>query len=145
MGDTGPCGPCTESPPPLRRPHSGWPSGSPQEDGDCYIEIGNIVFMYEPPGRWHDGPAAEAVCRYRYGSGAHCCGAEHVNSNDHTSTCSGRHSGVKVTGRTDPQIAGGESLTTLFLCVPDRGWRNAVERKPWLCTASYHSSRSASH
>ncbi|MGA7178199.1 MAG: alanine--tRNA ligase [Thiobacillaceae bacterium] len=45
MGDTGPCGPCTEiffdHGPEIR----GGPPGSPDEDGDRYIEIWNIVFM----------------------------------------------------------------------------------------------------
>ncbi|AOK67331.1 alanine--tRNA ligase [Burkholderia multivorans] len=45
MGDTGPCGPCTE----IFYDHGpevwGGPPGSPEEDGDRYIEIWNLVFM----------------------------------------------------------------------------------------------------
>ena len=45
MGDTGPCGPCSE----IFFDHgpdvAGGPPGSPDEDGDRYIEIWNIVFM----------------------------------------------------------------------------------------------------
>ncbi|MDG9668313.1 alanine--tRNA ligase [Hahella sp. CR1] len=45
MGDTGPCGPCTE----IfydHGPHiAGGPPGSPDEDGDRFIEIWNVVFM----------------------------------------------------------------------------------------------------
>ncbi|MBJ2271019.1 alanine--tRNA ligase [Pseudomonas sp. MF6772] len=45
MGDTGPCGPCTE----IFYDHGadiwGGPPGSPEEDGDRYIEIWNNVFM----------------------------------------------------------------------------------------------------
>ena len=45
MGDTGPCGPCTE----IFFDHGpgipGGPPGSPDEDGDRYIEIWNLVFM----------------------------------------------------------------------------------------------------
>lgn len=45
MGDTGPCGPCTE----IFYDHGdhiwGGPPGRPEEDGDRYIEIWNIVFM----------------------------------------------------------------------------------------------------
>ncbi len=45
MGDTGPCGPCTE----VFYDHgpdiSGGPPGSPDEEGDRYIEIWNLVFM----------------------------------------------------------------------------------------------------
>ncbi len=44
MGDTGPCGPCTE----IFYDHGpdvwGGPPGSPEEDGDRYIEIWNLVF-----------------------------------------------------------------------------------------------------
>ncbi|RVU86377.1 alanine--tRNA ligase [Leucothrix sargassi] len=53
MGDTGPCGPCSE----IFYDHGeeiwGGPPGTPEEDGDRYIEIWNIVFMqYE---RFPDG------------------------------------------------------------------------------------------
>jgi alanyl-tRNA synthetase len=45
MGETGPCGPCTE----LFYDHGpgipGGPPGSPDEDGDRYVEIWNLVFM----------------------------------------------------------------------------------------------------
>lgn len=45
MGDTGPCGPCTE----IFYDHGehiwGGPPGSPEEDGDRFVEIWNLVFM----------------------------------------------------------------------------------------------------
>ncbi len=45
MGETGPCGPCTE----IFYDHgpdvAGGPPGTPEEDGDRYIEIWNLVFM----------------------------------------------------------------------------------------------------
>jgi alanyl-tRNA synthetase len=45
MGETGPCGPCTE----IFYDHGaeipGGPPGSPDEDGDRYVEIWNLVFM----------------------------------------------------------------------------------------------------
>jgi alanyl-tRNA synthetase len=45
MGDTGPCGPCTE----IFYDHGehiwGGPPGTPEEDGDRYVEIWNLVFM----------------------------------------------------------------------------------------------------
>ena len=51
MGDTGPCGPCSE----IFYDHgdhiAGGPPGSPDEDGDRFIEIWNLVFMqYEQRG-----------------------------------------------------------------------------------------------
>jgi len=60
MGDTGPCGPCTE----IFYDHGadiwGGPPGSPEEDGDRYIEIWNNVFMQfnrTNDGVMHDLPA----------------------------------------------------------------------------------------
>jgi alanyl-tRNA synthetase len=45
MGDTGPCGPCTEIFYDHGEQHFGGPPGSPNEDGDRFIEIWNNVFM----------------------------------------------------------------------------------------------------
>ncbi len=45
MGDTGPCGPCTEIFYDHGEDVAGGPPGSPDEDGDRYIEIWNNVFM----------------------------------------------------------------------------------------------------
>ena len=60
MGDTGPCGPCTE----IFYDHGesvpGGPPGSPEEDGDRYIEIWNLVFMQynrSSDGELHNLPA----------------------------------------------------------------------------------------
>ncbi|MEP1229159.1 MAG: alanine--tRNA ligase [Litorimonas sp.] len=57
MGDTGPCGPCSE----IFYDHgpdiAGGPPGSPEEDGDRFIEIWNLVFMqYE---RHNDGSQSD--------------------------------------------------------------------------------------
>jgi alanyl-tRNA synthetase len=54
MGDTGPCGPCTE----IFYDHGegieGGPPGSPDEEGDRYVEIWNLVFMqYERDSKGH--------------------------------------------------------------------------------------------
>ena len=45
MGDTGPCGPCSEIFYDHGESVDGGPPGSPNEDGDRYIEIWNLVFM----------------------------------------------------------------------------------------------------
>ncbi|HHO70134.1 MAG TPA: alanine--tRNA ligase, partial [Halothiobacillus sp.] len=59
MGETGPCGPCTE----IFYDHGahlpGGPPGSPDEDGDRFVEIWNIVFMQydrDEQGRLHPLP-----------------------------------------------------------------------------------------
>lgn len=59
MGDTGPCGPCTE----IFYDHgpdvAGDPPGGPNDDGDRYIEIWNLVFMQfnrTADGKMHDLP-----------------------------------------------------------------------------------------
>ncbi|MCU7799736.1 MAG: alanine--tRNA ligase [gamma proteobacterium symbiont of Lucinoma myriamae] len=59
MGDTGPCGPCSE----IFYDHGehipGGPPGTPEEDGDRYIEIWNLVFMQynrDKSGTMHELP-----------------------------------------------------------------------------------------
>ncbi len=59
MGDTGPCGPCTE----IFYDHgpdvAGGPPGSPDEEGDRYVEIWNLVFMQynrDKQGKLHSLP-----------------------------------------------------------------------------------------
>ncbi|GHD65295.1 alanine--tRNA ligase [Luteimonas padinae] len=60
MADTGPCGPCTEIFYDHGAHHFGGPPGSPDEDGDRFIEIWNLVFMQfdrQPDGRLEPLPA----------------------------------------------------------------------------------------
>ena len=60
MADTGPCGPCTEIFYDHGPDHFGGPPGSPDEDGDRYIEIWNLVFMQfdrQPDGSLQPLPA----------------------------------------------------------------------------------------
>ena len=45
MGDTGPCGPCSEIFYDHGEAVEGGPPGTPEEDGDRYVEIWNLVFM----------------------------------------------------------------------------------------------------
>ena len=76
MGDTGPCGPCSE----IFYDHgpkiAGGPPGSPDADGDRFIEIWNLVFMqYEQRGPGDRVPLPRALDRYRHGARAHCRGA----------------------------------------------------------------------
>lgn len=82
MGDTGPCGPCTE----IFYDHGehipGGLPGTPEEDGDRYIEIWNIVFMQfnrQPDGSMHPLPKPSVDT----GMGLERIAAvlQHVNSN----------------------------------------------------------------
>ena len=45
MGDTGPCGPCSEIFYDYGKSIAGGPPGSPDQEGDRYVEIWNLVFM----------------------------------------------------------------------------------------------------
>ncbi len=71
MADTGPCGPCSE----IFYDHGpeveGGPPGSPDAEGDRYIEVWNLVFMQFDRDAAGDADAAAApVRRYRHGSRA---------------------------------------------------------------------------
>ncbi len=76
MGDTGPCGPCSE----IFYDHGehipGGPPGSADAEGDRFIEIWNLVFMqYEQLASGQRARPAAALDRHRHGAGAHRRGA----------------------------------------------------------------------
>ena len=91
MGDTGPCGPCSE----IFYDHGdkiwGGPPGSPEADGDRFIEIWNLVFMqYEQvsPGVRNPLPKPSIDTGAGGSSGSRpCCKASTTIT---TSTCSSR-------------------------------------------------------
>jgi alanyl-tRNA synthetase len=61
MGPTGPCGPCTEIFFDHGEQYWGGPPGSPEEDGDRFVEIWNLVFMqYE---QFEDGSRTELAAQ----------------------------------------------------------------------------------
>ena len=103
MGDTGPCGPCTE----IFFDHGdhiwGGPPGSPEEDGDRYIEIWNIVFMQF--NRQADGtmePLPKPSVDTGMGLERIATVLQHVNSNYDTDLFRDLIASVaKVTGATD--------------------------------------------
>ena len=103
MGDTGPCGPCTE----IFYDHGdhiwGGPPGSPEEDGDRYIEIWNIVFMQF--NRQADGtmePLPKPSVDTGMGLERVAAVLQHVNSNYEIDLFSTLINDVaKVTGATD--------------------------------------------
>ncbi|WP_411703590.1 alanine--tRNA ligase [Edaphovirga cremea] len=103
MGDTGPCGPCTE----IFYDHGdhiwGGPPGSPEEDGDRYIEIWNLVFMQF--NRQADGtmlPLPKPSVDTGMGLERIAAVLQHVNSNYEIDVFSTLIAEVaKVTGATD--------------------------------------------
>ena len=85
MGPTGPCGPCTE----IFYDHGdhiwGGPPGSPEEDGDRFIEIWNIVFMQNE--RFEDGTMVDlAMQSIDTGMGLERIGALLQGSHDNYDT-----------------------------------------------------------
>ena len=103
MGDTGPCGPCTE----IFYDHgaevAGGPPGSAEEDGDRYIEIWNLVFMQfnrDETGALHPLPKPSVDT----GMGLERISAvmQHVHSNYEIDLFQALiHAAARVTGSTD--------------------------------------------
>ena len=89
MGDDGPCGPCSE----IFYDHGdhipGGPPGSPDEDGDRFVEIWNLVFMqYEQAANEIVSELPKQEHRHRHGARAHRRGACRASPTITTSTCS---------------------------------------------------------
>lgn len=144
MGDTGPCGPCTE----IFYDHGshilGGPPGSPEEDGDRYIEIWNIVFMQF--NRQADGtmqrlpkPSVDT------GMGLERISAvlQHVNSNydidlfQDLILAVAKTIGTKDLASKSLRVIADHIRSCAFF---NNRWYNPFKRKPRLCVTAYYSS-----
>jgi hypothetical protein len=148
MADTGPCGPCTE----IFYDHgpeiAGGPPGSPDEDGDRYIEIWNLVFMQfdrAPDGTLSPLPAPCVDT----GMGLERLAAvlQHVHSNyeiDSVPAPDQGGGGTDEDERSRQQIVARDCRSHSCVLVPDCRWRAAIQRRPRLCAAPNHPPRVAS-
>ena len=147
MGDTGPCGPCSE----IFYDHGpqvpGGPPGSPDEDGDRYVEIWNLVFMqYE---RAADGtltPLPKPSVDTGAGLERLAAVMQGVHSNYDidlfrelidAAAQRHRHRGARLA------VAARDRRSHPRLQLSDRRRRAAVERGPRLRAAAHHPSRGA--
>ena len=145
MGDTGPCGPCTE----IFYDHgpdvAGGPPGSPDEDGDRYVEIWNLVFMQFdrsadgtltplPKPSVDTGMGLERVAAVM--QGVHSNYEIDLFRNLIAAAAQGdRHERPRV------ELAARHRRPRARHVVPDRRRRAAVERRPRLRAAPDHASR----
>ena len=140
MADTGPCGPCSE----IFYDHgpeiAGGPPGSPDEDGDRYIEIWNNVFMQfdmQPDGRLLPLPAPCVDT----GMGLERLAAilQHVHSNyeidlfDHLIKAAARETGEQDLGNKSLRVIADHIRATAFLVsdgvIPSNEGRGYVQRR----------------
>ena len=145
MGDTGPCGPCSE----IFYDHGdkiwGGPPGSAEQDGDRFIEIWNLVFMqFEQLEGGVAQSAAETLDRYRRGSGAgRGRVARQARQLRHRSLrrADPRHFRAhrRRSARPAEGILARDRRSFARLIVPDCRRRAALERRPRLCAAPDHA------
>ena len=140
MADTGPCGPCSE----IFYDHgpdiAGGPPGSPEADGDRYIEIWNNVFMQfdmQPDGRLLPLPAPCVDT----GMGLERLAAilQHVHSNyeidlfDHLIKAAARETGEQDLGNKSLRVIADHIRATAFLVsdgvIPSNEGRGYVQRR----------------
>ena len=149
MGDIGPCGPCSE----IFYDHGphipGGPPGSPDAEGDRFIEIWNLVFMqFEqlPGGKRVDLPKPSIDTGMGLERIAAVLQGTHDNykidlfgaiigacRRSHRRRCRGRAGGLAPRHRRSSARVG----------VPDRRRRAAFERRARLCAPPHHAPRHA--
>ena len=146
---TGPCGHCSEIFYDQGETVLGGPPGSPEEDGDRFLEFWNLVFMqFEQVDEDDAHRPAEAVDRHRHGAGAHRRDPagrhqqlRHRSLQDadrapSTSMSAGRRGG-------EPGKPARHRRSSARHELPDRRRRAAVERGPRLCASPHHAPRHA--
>ena len=145
MGDTGPCGPCSE----IFYDHGdhipGGPPGSPDADGDRFIEIWNLVFM-----QFETLPGGERVNLPRpsidTGMGLERIAAvlQGVHDNYDIDLFRApdprqRRSHRRRSRRAAARLASGHRRPSARFRLPGRRRRAAVQRGPRLCAAPHHA------
>ena len=149
MGDTGPCGPCSE----IFYDHGegipGGPPGSPDADGDRFIEIWNLVFMqFEQLLAGRARRPAEALDRHRHGAGAHrrrAAGRARQLRHRPVPDADRRHPRAcrPAVERGEPGEPARHRRSSARHELPDRRRRAALERGPRLRAPPHHAPRHA--
>ena len=145
MGDTGPCGPCTEIFYDHGKDIEGGPPGSKNEDGDRYVEIWNLVFMQYDRGA--DGkmtPLPKPSVDTGMGLERTAAVMQGVHSNYDIDLFQGLIAAAAEAThqkkKTSPSLARDRRPhPRLFL--PDRGRRDPRQRRPRLRAAPHHPPR----
>ena len=149
MGDTGPCGPCSEIFIDRGEHIWGGPPGSPEEDGDRFLEFWNLVFMqFEQVTKEERVAAAAPLDRHRPRAGAHGLhpAGRRQRIRDRSVPSFDRRHRFRARSRTggaDRGVVPRHRGPSALLGVPDRRRRAAVERGPRLCAAPDHAPRHA--
>ena len=149
MGDTGPCGPCSE----IFYDHGdhipGGPPGSADSEGDRFIEIWNLVFMQfeqQAPGKRIDLPRPSIDTGMGLERIAAVLQGTHDNyAIDLFAHADPRHRRFDQCALRRPAqgLAPRHRRSPARLGVPDRRRRAAVERRPRLCAPPHHAPRHA--
>ncbi len=144
MGDTGPCGPCSE----IFYDHGadiwGGPPGTPDEDGDRYIEIWNLVFMqYNRDQEGNMTPLPRPSVDTGMGLERLAAVLQGVHSNYEIDLFQSLIKGAAEVLAAVPrrEVSAGNCRSHTLLCLPYRRWCAALQRGAWLCVAAHYSTR----
>ena len=149
MGETGPCGPCSEIFYDYGPTIAGGLPGTPEEDGDRFVEIWNLVFMqYEQLAPGNRQPLPRPSIDTGMGLERMASVLQGKTSNYATDLMRTIIEAVAQFTGTDPDgpqsaSAPGDRRSPAGQRLPDRRWRAALERRARLCAASYHAPRHA--
>ena len=149
MGDTGPCGPCSE----IFYDHGegipGGPPGSPDQDGDRFIEIWNLVFMqFEQQTKETRVPLPKPSIDTGMGLERLAAVLQHKHNNYDIDLFRALIEAVAHETGVDPDgaaigVAQGDRRPSARDLVPDRRRRAALQRGPRLRAAPHHAPRDA--
>jgi alanyl-tRNA synthetase len=144
MGDTGPCGPCTEIFYDHGEQHWGGPPGSPEEDGDRFIEIWNNVFMQfnrDEAGVMHPLPKPSVDTGMGLERISAVLQGVHANYEIDLFQALLKAAARETSAPTWTAVAQGAGRPHPRLLLPDRRRRHSRQRRPRLRAAPHHPPR----